>query len=195
MGNSRSMRAMEIVCCGLFAALMAVGAAVKIMIPVGIFQVTFSLQLLFALMAGLLLGPKLGFLSVLVYLIEGLCGLPVFAHGGGPGYLAKPTFGFLIGFAAAAYIAGLLRDRFGKRGFARFIPAAAAGTTAYYICGLVYYSMMVNMILPAGREIGLKELIMVWFLSTAAPDYGLAVLAAFIAERMGPVLRGTGLWN
>ena len=174
---------------------MAVGAAVKIMIPVGIFQVTFSLQLLFALMAGLLLGPKLGFLSVLVYLLEGLCGLPVFAHGGGPGYLAKPTFGFLIGFAAAAYLAGLCRDRSGKHGFLRLIPAAAAGTTAYYACGLVYYWMMVNMILPAGREIGLKELIMVWFLSTAAPDYGLAVLAAFIAARMDPVMRGTGLWN
>ena len=94
----------DIVLCGMFVALMAVGAFIKIMIPLGVWQVTFSLQFFFALLAGFLLGGKRGFAAVGVYLITGLLGVPIFAHGGGLGYLMKPTFGFLIGFAAAAAV-------------------------------------------------------------------------------------------
>lgn len=90
--------------CGLFTALMAVGAFIHIMVPLGIWQVTISLQIFVAVLAGLFLGRRLGFLSVLAYLVLGLAGLPVFAHGGGLGYLMKPTFGFLLGFPCAAWM-------------------------------------------------------------------------------------------
>ena len=102
--SKQKMTTVEIVYCGMFAALMAVGAFIKIMIPLGVFEVTFSLQFFFALLAGFFLGAKRGFTSVLVYLIIGLIGVPVFAHGGGPAYVLKPTFGFLIGFAFAALV-------------------------------------------------------------------------------------------
>ena len=49
---------------------------------------------------------KRAFASVITYLVIGLCGLPIFATGGGPAYLLKPTFGFLIGFAAATFVTG-----------------------------------------------------------------------------------------
>lgn len=179
----------DIVFCGLFVALMAVGAFIKIMIPLGVFQVTFSLQFFFALLAGFLLGGKLGFTSVVAYLLLGLCGMPIFAHGGGFAYVMKPTFGFLIGFAAAAFVTGMMTSRKKIQSYPRLLFAAFVGEMAYYLCGLVYYYIMFNFVLTNGATIGFRELILVWFLSTVVPDFILCVLAAMLARRMIPLMQ------
>ena len=184
----RRSAAADLVHCGLFAALVAAGAFIKIMIPLGVYEVTFSLQFLFSLLAGLLLGARSGLMSVLTYLIIGLVGVPVFAHGGGPAYLLRPTFGFLIGFAAAAWIAGKLREIFGRPGFPKLLFACFLGEMAYYACGLIYYYFMFNYVLTNGTTIGLKELFLVWFLSTVVPDFILCILAAALACRLIPLL-------
>ena len=67
----------SLVYCALFTALIAVGAFIKIPIPV----VPFTLQYLFTMLAGILLGSRLGSLSVLAYMILGLIGLPIFFRG------------------------------------------------------------------------------------------------------------------
>ena len=67
----------SLILCSLFAALIAVGAFIKIPIPV----VPFTLQVLFTTLAGLLLGPRLGAISVGIYLLVGLIGIPVFTQG------------------------------------------------------------------------------------------------------------------
>lgn len=182
------MTTAEIVYCGMFAALMAVGAFIKIMIPLGVFEVTFSLQFFFALLAGFFLGARRGFTSVLVYLIIGLIGVPVFAHGGGPAYVLKPTFGFLIGFAFAALVAGTVYKKLGRCTFPRLLLAAFAGEMVYYACGLVYYYIMFNFILPNGSSIAIPELLSVWFLSTVIPDFTLCVAASFVARQLLPHL-------
>ena len=179
----------DIVFCGLFVALMAVAAFIKIMIPLGVFQVTFSLQFFFALLAGFLLGGRLGFLSVLAYLLLGLCGMPIFAHGGGFAYVMKPTFGFLIGFAAAALVTGAITKTMKKKTYPRLLFAAFIGEMAYYLCGLVYYFIMFNYVLTNGATIGFRELIVVWFLSTVVPDFILCVLAALVSRRMIPMMQ------
>ena len=74
----------------LFAALTAIGAFLKIPTPWS----SFTLQVFFVCMAGVLLGPKYGALSQLVYIALGLMGLPIFTAGGGLGYVFQPTFGF-----------------------------------------------------------------------------------------------------
>ena len=81
----------------LFASLISIGA--KIMIPLDMIGMHFTLQWLVVLLAGLLLDRRTAVLSVSSYILIGLCGVPVFATGGGIGYLLKPTFGFLLGFA------------------------------------------------------------------------------------------------
>lgn len=178
-----------IVYAGMFAALVAVGAFIKVMLPIGPFMVTFSLQFLFALLAGFFLGARLGFLSVLSYLIIGLAGVPIFAHGGGIGYLARPTFGFLIGFAAAAFVAGKLMEKLDHSKLSHLLFAAFCGEMAYYACGLVYYFIMFNFLLPGTDGIGIRELITVWFLSTVVPDFCLCVMAAVITDKMLPIFR------
>lgn len=88
----------------LFAALTAIGAFIRIPIPV----CPFTLQLLFTTLAGLVLGPAKGAAAVTLYVVLGLAGLPVFTAGGGPSYVFQPTFGYLLGFIAGAWIAGRL---------------------------------------------------------------------------------------
>lgn len=88
----------------LFTALTAVGAFIKIPIPV----VPFTLQFLFTMLAGILLGAKRGAGSVLCYVILGLIGLPIFAEGGGIGYVLNPKIGYLIGFVLGAYVTGYI---------------------------------------------------------------------------------------
>ena len=187
--DDRRITTSDIVFCGLFVALMAVGAFIKIMIPLGVFQVTFSLQFFFALLAGFLLGARLGGISVTAYLLLGLCGVPIFAHGGGFAYVMKPTFGFLIGFAAAAFVAGAIMKKLKKPTLPRLLFAAFIGEMAYYLCGLVYYFIMFNYVLTNGATIGFRELITVWFLSTVVPDFVLCVLASLVARRMIPVMK------
>ena len=71
------MKTKGVIYCGLFTALIAVGAFIKIPIPV----VPFTLQYLFTMLAGLLLGSRLGTVSVLSYMLLGLAGLPIFFGG------------------------------------------------------------------------------------------------------------------
>ena len=67
----------------LFAALTAIGAFIRISIPV----CPFTLQLLFTTLAGLVLCPAKGAAAVTLYVVLGLAGLPVFTAGGGPSYV------------------------------------------------------------------------------------------------------------
>lgn len=119
----------------LFAALTAVLAQVVIPLP-GL--VPISLATFAVLLSGALLGPKWGLVSQLVYLCIGLAGAPVFAgmHGG-PGVLAGPTGGYLIGYAAAALVTGLLLT---LRPTRPMLPLAMlAGALACYAFGTAWY--------------------------------------------------------
>lgn len=93
----------------LMAALTAVGAMISI--PVVPFSpVPISLQTLFVLLAGLILGPRGGALAMLLYLAAGCLGLPVFTGGkSGLAAFLGPTGGFLFAFAPAAFLCGLAK--------------------------------------------------------------------------------------
>lgn len=102
------MKGREVAFAGLFAALTAVGA--QISIPIG--EVPITLQVLFVLLSGTILGARLGALSQLVYIIAGVVGFPVFANQtGGLVVLYGPTGGYLIAFPIAAGIAGLFAEK------------------------------------------------------------------------------------
>ena len=103
----------ELATAALFTAILSVAAFVAI--PVG--SVPFTLQVYFVLLAGMVLGPRLGVLSVLAYLILGLFA-PVYAGGtSGLGALFGPTGGYLFGFIGAAFVAGLIVERGARSSF------------------------------------------------------------------------------
>ena len=107
----------------MFVALIAAGAFLKVPVPV----VPFTLQYLFTMLAGLLLGAKKGALAVCVYILLGLCGLPIFAQGGGIGYVFQPSFGYIIGFALGAFVTGVIANKTGRPGYGRLLAANFAG--------------------------------------------------------------------
>jgi len=123
----------------LFAALTAAGTFIAIPLPLS--PVPMVLQNLFALLAGLVLGPVLGSAAVGLYLLAGALGLPVFAGAkGGFAHFFGPTGGYLAGYFLAALVAGLLagRSRAGqKTALWRLVLAVLAGLLAIYVPGLI----------------------------------------------------------
>ena len=118
-----------------FACLTALGAQVQI--PIG--PVPITLQVLFVLLSGLVLGSKLGAASQMEYLAAGLAGAPVFAQGkSGVIALLGPTGGYLVGFVVAAYLAGLVAESASAPGKARFFVAGLLGATANLLCGTIW---------------------------------------------------------
>ena len=97
-----------------FAVATALGA--RIAVPVPFTPVPVTLQTLFVVLAGALLGPRLGAASQLAYLGAGIAGLPVFTAGAGLAYLFGPTGGYLLAFPAAAFLAGVVSRRVSDRG-------------------------------------------------------------------------------
>ena len=123
----------------LFAALTAVGAFIKIPTPIS----SFTLQIFFTSMAGVLLGRKWGAASQLVYVLLGLVGLPIFTSGGGLGTLLTPTAGFLLGMIPMAWLIGLLVERRGA-GFLSICLACLAGLAVLYVIGLPYMHLILT---------------------------------------------------
>ncbi len=176
----------EMVLCALFVALIAVGAFIKVPIPV----VPFTLQLLFTMMAGLLLGGKLGCCAVGAYVFLGLAGLPIFTQGGGLGYVFQPTFGYIIGFAAGAYVTGNIANQKEKPGYGRLLAANFLGLGIVYLFGMVYYYLMSNFYL--GNPIGLWPLFLYCFLLAVPGDIALCILGAILGKRLIPLVRERG---
>lgn len=184
--TSRSIT-QDVAVCGLFTALIAVGAFIKIVIPVGADTMNFTLQWLFVLLAGLLLGSKRAFRSVAVYLITGLIGFPIFARGGGPAYLLRPTFGFLLGFALAAWAIGFLCEKLRPAKSITWFFATLAGFVLYYGMGILYFYLITHL-LASQTPVGIGVIFGVYCLPTMLPDLMLCVLAVMLAGRLRPAV-------
>lgn len=179
----RSERTRSICLCAVFAALTAIGAFIKIPVPV----CPFTLQLLFTTLAGLLLGKKLGTLSVAIYVIIGLLGVPVFTQGGGFGYVMQPTFGYLLGYIAGAFVTGMIVGNNEKPGFARLLIASLSGLMVVYLFGMVYLYVLCNYVIGSPYSIG--AVVLYCFVLAVPGDIVLCFIASALAKRLIPVLR------
>ena len=103
----------------------------------GLFYIT-------VLLAGILLGSKLGALAVLLYVVIGLLGLPIFAAGGGLAYIVRPSFGYLIGFIAGAYVTGIICEKTNEIAAKKYVLAVLSGLLATYMIGLGYKYIILN---------------------------------------------------
>ena len=119
------------VLCSLFAALTAVCAWIAVPIP----PVAFTLQTFAVLLALGILGGKWGSVSILLYLLLGTVGLPVFSgFRGGAGVLLDATGGFLWGFLLGGLVYRLL-ERTGK------LPAMIGAQLTVWLCGCWWFSV------------------------------------------------------
>ena len=123
-----------------FATLTA--AAAQISVPVPFTQVPFTFQPTVVLLSGLVLGPRLGAASQVLYLAAGIAGLPVFAVSPmlplGALRLLGPTGGYLMSYPLAAFVAGALARLGFDRRYLTSIAAMALGLVVIYACGTLW---------------------------------------------------------
>lgn len=182
-GNVKSyLKARQLTYIALFIALIAVGAFIKIPVPV----VPFTLQFLFTMLAGLLLGGKNGAVCVAVYMVLGLIGLPIFAEGGGIGYFIKPSFGYILGFCAGSYVTGKLAERLTTVTFKKILLYNFVGLFIVYGAGMVYYYVICNYVIDT--PIGLWPLFLYCFILAVPGDIFLCILAALLTLRLRPMI-------
>lgn len=180
-------RTYKMILVALFAALIAVGAFLRIPVPV----VPFTLQTFFVSLAGMLLGRKLGAASAALYMAIGLIGIPVFTQGGGFGYVLKPTFGYILGFVAGAFVTGAIARKANQPKFWRLLLAALAGLLVIYTLGTTYFYFLSNYYL--GNQVSVWTALLYCFLMFIPGDGAMSVVAALVARRMIPVLQRNDL--
>ena len=151
--EKRYLNTTAMVMCGLFAGLTAICSFITI--PLGFTPVPVNLATLAVFLAGGILGKKYGTISILVYILIGTAGLPVFAgFRGGPGVLAGPTGGYILGYAAAAFVTGLIIEKFSDKcqlsransgkvtaKFTIFTLSMTAGLALCYFLGTVFFML------------------------------------------------------
>lgn len=157
---------------------MCLGANVEV--PLG--DVPFILSDFFVLLAGLLLGGRLGGLAVALYLLLGILGLPVFA-GGTAGWerIVGPTGGYLIGYLLAAVVAGTIAYR-GQASVFRNALATVSGQAVLFVCGLLGLMLVNGITFEAAYQAGLAPFYL--------PILIKLIAAALLATFLRPVLRG-----
>ena len=162
-------RLLSIVYIGMFAALVTVGSYISFPLPLS--PVPVSLQTLFVVLAGILLGPLKGSLALALYVVLGAVGIPVFAGGtSGMARILGPSGGYLVGFLVGAFVSGLVyvllaralnilkkeggRPSYPKQAVAALV-ASLAGFLVIYLVGIPWLQVVAGMTLPAAITAGL----------------------------------------
>ena len=127
----------------IFLCTVILTISAKIKIP--FYPVPMTMQTFVVLLIGILLGAKIGLLTVSLYLLEGIFGLPVFAgtpeKGIGFAYFVGPTMGYLLGFLIAVYLAGSFKyDRGMINNFLKLIFSVSF----IYIFGLIWLGTLIG---------------------------------------------------
>lgn len=175
----------------IFTVLTIVGT--RIMIPVP--MVPFTLQTLVCMTAGIVLGAKYGAASQALYMLLGLAGLPVFTSGAGIGAVLTPSFGYVVGFIACAWVSGII-SAWLKKAQGRLTPAgcfaaAFAGVITAYIFGLIHLYIILNFYME-NSSASLFKVLSIGFLTTIGGDIIKAGLCAVISvklEKIGIIKR------
>ena len=177
-------RTLQLVHIAMFSALMAIGANISAFLIIG--GVPITLQTFFAILAGILLGKRLGAVSMIVYAFIGLAGVPVFSQfSGGMDTLISPTFGFIVSFVFVAYIVGMITEKFPSR--KGFITAALIGTAINYLIGTnwMYAAYKLWFAAPDGFT---YKIAWAWMAAPLPKDLILAVLAGIFGFRLKPII-------
>ena len=147
----KSLKQSKIIKYAFLALLGSIILAVSSKIKIPFYPVPMTMQTLAVLVIGVLFGWKLGIATIILYLFEGIIGLPVFAgtpeKGIGLIYFTGPTMGYLIGFIPAVFFSGLLRVYFKYNLFVRLIlnfVLYSFSVSFIYIFGLIWLNNFVQ---------------------------------------------------
>ena len=148
---------------GMCAALMAIFS--QLSIPLPFTSVPVTLQIFGLVVLAVIVGAKIGTLSIIVFVILGAIGLPVFANfSGGFGVIVGPTGGYIIGFIIMAFLIGYASSK-GNKIF--LFIAAYIGVTIDLIIGTLYLKVVTGMTMQGALIAGLYPFIIKDFITVA----------------------------
>ena len=128
------MKTKKLVYCGLFSAIIGIMSLISIPFQ----PVPLNMALLAVMLSGGVLGKKYGTLSVLVYILLGAVGVPVFAgFRGGFAVLAGPTGGYILGYVTVAFLTGLVYEKTRKIKYT--VPVMVVALLLCYALGTAWY--------------------------------------------------------
>lgn len=129
----------------VFALLLGdLALALSAHLQVPFWPVPVTMETFVVMTIGLFCSPAVAIGTVGAFLLEGLIGMPVFAHGGGPAYLLGPTGGYLIGYVLAAGIISALMARGWGRSTGRLVAALTLGDAVIFVAGFAWLSVLVG---------------------------------------------------
>jgi len=124
------------------AGVVLVALLARVSVPM--WPVPITGQTLGVILVGAALGSRRGAASLATYAAAGLAGLPVFASGGGLGYVLMPSFGFVVGFIPAAFVAGWFAERaWDRTPWLAFVGFVAASIVPFLI-GVPYMAFILT---------------------------------------------------
>lgn len=175
----------QLVLTALFTAVTCILAPLAIPVPFSPVPISFTNFVLF--ISIFLLGWKHTTISYIIYLLLGLAGLPVFSgFTGGPGKLAGPTGGYLIGFIFLTIIGGICVERFPKKRWIHII-GMIAGSIIAYAFGTIWLIYQLNLTVMGGLAAG----VLPYLPGDAAKIVIALIIAPLIKKRLS---LGTGVF-
>lgn len=181
-----NLKARDLILISMFAALTAIGAFIKIPLPI----VPFTLQYFFCAIGAILLGSKLGALSQILYVFVGLIGIPIFTQGGGPQYILQPTFGYLLGFILASFIIGKITENIKKLTLLKIFFSCLCGLAIIYIFGVSYMYIIYNFYL--GNTMSVFLAIKIGVIAFLPSDILLSFIISIVGINVVAKLRKAG---
>ncbi|TDL31803.1 biotin transporter BioY [Jeotgalibacillus sp. S-D1] len=158
--------------CGIFAAMTAILAQIEIPLPL----IPISGQTLAVGITATILGSRYGAMTLVVYMLIGTAGLPVFAgFSGGAHVLVGPTGGYIFGFIAAAFITGLILEKTSFN-LTQAIIANIAGMIVTLAFGTIWLKILLDLSWPAALAAGVYPFLVVGVIK--------ALLAAWIGIKV-----------
>ncbi len=128
------------------------GIAAQIAVPLPFTPVPLSLQTLTVLLAGATLGPMRGAVAMLLYLVAGMAGIPWFSEQRSG--FDFPSFGYILGFVAAAIVVGALARRGADRTVPGTIGLMVIGNLVIYALGVAWLANSLGVGVPRALELG-----------------------------------------
>ena len=167
----------------MFVALTAIGANITSIVPfLVVGGVPITLQTFFAVLAGLVLGSRLGAFTMFVYMCLGLIGVPVFAQfKGGASMIFAPTFGFIISFIFVTYIAGKLGEV--RPTLTAYVTGALLAMAVNYVFGTHWMYAAYMLWFEAPSEFSYK-IAWLWMLPPLPKDILLSIVCGVFAYRL-----------
>ena len=176
----KNFRQINVLKCFLAILISSILLAISAKLKIPFYPVPMTMQTFIVLFIGICFGWRLGGTSIIVYLLEGMVGLPVFSgtpeKGSGIVYFFGPTMGYLIGFVFAAMICGIFK--FNKNVILNFLKLVLSVSIIYFL-GVIWLGTLIGWDKPI-IDLGVKPFLLAELFKISL----LSIIVTFFSDKL-----------